>query len=124
MSRQSLDVLVKKYQEGRELGTEDAITARREYIRRENERWQDIFARGCNDPAWPDGCNLNLTRNHILSALRGLQDLGEDVSWIYVPPKVDNGLMIPSGRWAKVRCKRFKQMGQYVKVAGVEISLF
>lgn len=124
MSRQSLDVLVKKYQEGRELGTEDAITARREYIRRENKHWQDIFAHGCSDPAWPDCCNLNLTRNHIISTLRSLQDLGEDTSGEYVPPEVASNLMIPAGQWFKVRCKRFEQAGQRVQVAGAEISLF
>nr|WP_304099982.1 hypothetical protein [Mitsuokella multacida] len=124
MSRQSLDVLVKKYQEGRELGTEDAITARREYMRRENERWQDIFAHGCNDPAWPDGCNLNLTRNHIIATLRSLQDLGEDTSSDYVPPEVADGLMIPAEKWFKVRFERFKQTGHRVQIAGTEISLF
>lgn len=124
MKEKNLDTLVQKYLQMKPLSDKDAIAARREYAQRELEHWQDVFTNGCSDPAWPDGRNLNLTRNHILSALRGLQDLGEDVSWIYVPPKVDNGLMIPSGRWAKVRCKRFKQMGQYVKVAGVEISLF
>lgn len=124
MRRQSLDVLVKKYMEGRKLGTEDAITARREYIRRENERWQDIYAHGCSDPYWPDGCNLNLTRNHILAALHGMQDLGADVSREYVPPEVDNGLMIPAGAWFETRCKRFAQTGQRVRIASIEISLF
>lgn len=122
--KENLDKLVQKYLQMKPLGNEDAIAARREYARRELEHWQDMFAHGCSDPAWPDGCNLNLTRNHILSALRGLQDLGEDVSWIYVPPEVDNGLMIPAGRWFKVRVKRFRVTGQHVQVAGAEISLF
>lgn len=35
-------------------------------IRREISRWKDINQNGCNDPFWPDGCNMNLTRNHII----------------------------------------------------------
>ena len=35
-------------------------------IRREIARWEDINQNGCNDPFWSDGCNMNLTRNHII----------------------------------------------------------
>lgn len=122
--KKNLDTLAQKYIQMKPLGNEDAIAARREYARRELERWRDIFEHGCSDPAWPDDCNLNLIRNHIIAALNGLRDLGEDTSGEYVPPEVANGLMIPTGRWFKVRCDRFKQMGQRVQVAGAEISLF
>ena len=124
MEKKKLDIIVQKYLQLKPLSNRDAITARREYARRELERWRDIFEHGCSDPAWPDGCNLNLIRNHIIAALNGLRDLGEDTSGEYVPPEVANGLMIPTGRWFKVRCDRFKQMGQRVQVAGAEISLF
>lgn len=124
MPEKKLDTLVQKHLHMKPLRDKDAITAKREYARRELEHWRDIFAHGCSDPAWPDGCNLNLTRNHILSALRGLHDLGEDVSWIYVPPEVADGLMIPAGKWFKVRFERFKQTGHRVQIAGTEISLF
>ena len=123
-NKMELDKLVQKYLKSKPLSDNDAIAARREYARRELEHWQDMFAHGCNDPAWPDGCNLNLIRNHIIAALNGLRDLGEDTSGEYVPPKVANGLMIPGGKWFKVRFDRFKQMGQRVQVAGAEISLF
>lgn len=73
---------------------------------------------------WPDGCNLNLTRNHIIAALRSLRDLGEDTSCEYVPPEVSSGLMIPTGRWFKIRYERFKQAGQHLQIAGTEIPLF
>ena len=119
-----LDKLVQKYIQMKPLSDKDAIAARREYARRETERWQDMFEHGCSDPAWPDGCNLNLTRNHILAALRSLRDLGEDTSREYVPPEVASGLMIPAGKWFKVRRDRFEQMGQHVQIASVEISLF
>lgn len=122
--KQSLDMLVQKYLQCKPLSNTDAIAARREYARRELEHWREMFAHGCSDPAWPDGCNLNLTRNHIIATLRGLQDLGEDTSGEYVPPEVADGLMIPTGKWFKVRCKRFEQTGQRVQIAGAEISLF
>lgn len=122
--KKNLDTLVQKYLQLKPLGNEDAIAARREYARRELEHWQDIFEHGCSDPAWPDGCNLNLTRNHIIAALRSLRDLGEDTSGEYVPPEVASGLMIPAGKWFKVRFDRFKQAGQRVQIAGIEISLF
>nr|WP_304100552.1 hypothetical protein [Mitsuokella multacida] len=124
MPEKKLDTLVQKYLQMKPLNDKDAIAARREYARREFERWQDIFAHGCSDPFWPDGCNLNLTRNHILSVLRDLQDLGVDTSSEYVPPEVANGLMIPAGKWFKVRFERFKQTGHRVQIAGTEISLF
>lgn len=124
MTEKKLDTLVQKYLQLKPLSDKDAIAARREYARRELEHWRDMFAHGCGDPAWPDGCNLNLTRNHILAALRGLQDLGEDVSGEYVPPEVASGLMIPAGQWFKVRCERFEQTGWRLQIAGAEISLF
>ena len=35
-------------------------------VRKEISHWKDINQNGCNDPFWPDGCNMNLTRNHII----------------------------------------------------------
>ena len=124
MKEKNLDKLVQKYLKSEPLSDNDAIAARREYARRETEHWQDMLEHGCSDPAWPDGCNLNLTRNHIIAALHGLQDLGEDTSGEYVPPEVASGLMIPTGKWFKVRRDRFEQMGQHVQIASAEISLF
>lgn len=124
MKEKNLDTLVQKYLQMKPLSDKDAIAARREYVRRELEHWRDMFAHGCSDPAWPDGCNLNLTRNHIIATLRSLQDLGENTSGDYVPPEVADGLMIPAGKWFKVRFERFKQTGHRVQIAGAEISLF
>ena len=122
--KENLDKRVQKYIQMKPLSDNDAVTARREYARRETEHWQDIFEHGCSDPAWPDGCNLNLTRNHIISTLRSLRDLGEDISGEYIPPEVASSLMIPGGKWFKVRCDRFEHTGQRVQVAGAEIPLF
>ena len=30
------------------------------------ERYKSIIKHGCSDPSWPDGCNANLCRNHVL----------------------------------------------------------
>lgn len=38
----------------------------REELRKSYERWKYIYENGCSDPAWPDGVNLNLVRNHII----------------------------------------------------------
>lgn len=124
MKREDFDKLVRKYLARKELSVSDEIKARREYMRRERACWQDIFEHGCSDPAWTDGCNLNLTRSHIIATLHSLQDLGEDTSGEYIPPKVESGLMIPAGRLFKVRCDRFEQTGQHVQIASAEISLF
>ena len=124
MKEKNLDKLVQKYLKSEPLSDNDAIAARREYARRETEHWQDMFTHGCSDPAWPDGCNLNLTRNRIIATLRSLQDLGEDTSGEYVPPEVASGLMIPTGKWFRVRFDRFEKTGQRVQIAGAEISLF
>lgn len=124
MKEKNIDKLVQKYIQMKPLSDDDAITARREYARREAEHWQDMFEHGCSDPAWTDGCNLNLTRNHIISTLRSLRDLGEDISGEYIPPEVASSLMIPGGKWFKVRCDRFEHTGQRVQVAGAEIPLF
>lgn len=37
-----------------------------QHIREEIAQWKDINQNGCNDPFWSDGCNMNLTRNHII----------------------------------------------------------
>lgn len=123
MEKKKLDMIVQKYLQFKPLSDNDAIAARREYVRRELEHWQDIFANGCSDPAWPDGCNLNLTQNHILSALRSLRDLGEDTSGEYVPPEVANGLMIPA---RKFLCSREVRVGMFdtIQTAGPYVLAF
>lgn len=43
-------------------------------IRKEISHWKEINQSGCNDPFWPDGCNMNLTRNHIIYYQRLIQE--------------------------------------------------
>ena len=56
-------------------------------IRNEIDHWEDINRNGCNDPFWPDGCNMNLTRNHIIYAKHQITALCEEYS-IPVPEEM------------------------------------
>jgi hypothetical protein len=62
--------------------------------------WEDIRAHGCNDPFWPDGTNMNLIRNHIISFQKEIYELatknGLGIPLIYhqePPPEVDQNYM-------------------------------
>ena len=46
----------------------------REQLDAEYKHWDDLKKNGCSDPAWPDGVNLNLVRNHIIYWYRLLRD--------------------------------------------------
>ena len=37
--------------------------------------WNDVYENGCSDPFWPDGCNLNLIRNHVIYYLKQLEEV-------------------------------------------------
>lgn len=52
---------------------EDKVKEYCQCICREIEHWKDINQNGCNDPFWSDGCNMNLTRNHIIYAQEKVQ---------------------------------------------------
>lgn len=67
--------------------------------------------------------NLNLTRGHIVAAVMDLQNIGENTEQIYIPPKVNNELIIAGGKYFKKRYERLKISHRLV-VEGEEISLF
>ncbi len=46
-------------------------------IRQEINHWHYINKIGCQDPFWPDGCNMNLVRNHIISYKLEIQQICE-----------------------------------------------
>lgn len=82
-------------------------------ILNEVEIWKHICFKGCNDPFWPDGCNMNLTRNHIIYCKKKIEELcretGEtlpDEYYIPTPPEVDNGYM--ANLKQRQRVKRLK----------------
>lgn len=69
-------------------------------IRREIDHWENINQNGCNDPFWSDGCNMNLTRNHIIYAKRQIAELCAEYSipipeemYLPTPPQVDDYYM-------------------------------
>lgn len=79
---------------------EQTINDKAAYLNKEIARWKHIQEHGCNDPFWPDGCNMNLTRNHILSYKREIRELCEENSmeipgeyYLPTPPEVDNNYM-------------------------------
>ena len=69
-------------------------------IRREIDHWEYINQYGCNDPFWPDGSNMNLTRNHIIYAKYRITEicavnkiLIPEEAYLPVPPKVNEYYM-------------------------------
>lgn len=69
-------------------------------IRNEIDRWEDINRNGCNDPFWSDGCNMNLTRNHIIYAKRQIAELCAEYSipipeemYFPIPPEANDYYM-------------------------------
>lgn len=86
-------------------------------IRRELRNWHYINEHGCNDPFWPDGCNMNLTRNHVIYALRQIAELCEEHGWelpeeyyLPVPPKVPDNYMATLDQVERV--KRIRQCSE------------
>lgn len=69
-------------------------------VREEIEHWKDINQNGCNDPFWSDGCNMNLTRNHIIYAQEQIRKICKENNipfpeecYLSVPPKADINYM-------------------------------
>lgn len=80
------------------------------------ERWKHINKNGCSDPFWPDGCNMNLIRNHIFYYKGKIAEICRinrmplpEEYYFPAPPEVDNQYMAGLGRAERV--KRFRQEG-------------
>lgn len=78
----------------------------------QDKHWDDLKKNGCSDPAWPDGVNLNLVRNHIIYWYRLLRertnqtvqlsmfDAGMDLrNERPLPPEVPDRYMVPTGKY-------------------------
>lgn len=96
---------------------EDKIKGCCQCIHGEIEHWKDINQNGCSDPFWPDGCNMNLTRNHIIYYQRQLREictenrlLLPDEYYFAVPPEVDVNYMASLKQ--KPRVERLRQTGR------------
>lgn len=59
---------------------EQVIRDLRQNILHEIDHWENINRNGCNDPFWPDGTNMNLTRNHIIYTKRQIAQICEEHS--------------------------------------------
>lgn len=84
----------------------------REQLDAEYQHWDDLKKNGCSDPAWPDGVNLNIVRNHIIYWYRLLRertsqtvqlsmfDAGMDLrNERPLPPEVPDRYMVPTGKY-------------------------
>lgn len=84
-------------------------------IKESFERWRYISIHGASDPAWEDGCNMNLVRNHILYGKRQCEALllPEDYPEEYfleTPPEVNDKYM---ARVEEIRERSKKSLEAY-----------
>lgn len=94
-------------------------------IQRELAHWHFLRDHGGQDPFWPDGVNMNLTRNHIIYARRQIVEICEENDWalpaeyfLPLPPEVPDGYMANLDQ--EKRVKRLQQSGQKLKTEKVE----
>ena len=100
-----------------EKSAEDKVKKYCQCIHREIEHWKDINQNGCSDPFWPDGGNMNLTRNHIIyyqSKIRESCTENQlplpDEYYLAVPPEVNANYM--ANLKQKPRVERLRQTGR------------
>lgn len=62
-----------------------------EQLKERYARWEHLCKYGGQDPNWPDGCNMNLVRNHIIFTKEKMKEAGEFTETYYreLPPEVD-----------------------------------
>lgn len=89
----------------------------RQDIVRECAHWEHLRVNGGQDPFYPDGTNMNLTRNHVIYAKRRLREMAAEHGWelpdeyyLQTPPEVDDGYM--ANLKQKDRVERLKTMGR------------
>lgn len=102
-------------------------------IRQEIEHWEDLNQNGCNDPFWSDGCNMNLTRNHIIYAKNQITEICQkhglqipEESYLPTPPKVNEYYMASLKQ--KQRVERIGHRGKIttkrIKYEKEQLTLF
>lgn len=101
--------------------TEQELKELCRHIRQEIENWESINQYGCNDPFWPDGTNMNLTRNHIIYAKEQIAEICEQYSipipeemYLPTPPEVDNSYM--ANLKQKKRVEQIKNLHRREKI--------
>ncbi len=105
------------------LTAEEKRMALKEDLRILISHWWEEYTNGTQDPNWQDGANLNLTRIHIINTVNGLKDFSEDCS-ANIPREVPDDLMIPSGKYFKLRYERFRKAGKHMTIASAQETLF
>lgn len=60
---------------------EDLLLEHREAVREQISYWKDLNENGSSDPAWPDGMNMNLVRNHFMYHKRKIVEVCERNGW-------------------------------------------
>lgn len=87
----------------RETETEKKIKSITGKIIERQEHWTKLKEYGGSDPNWEDGCNMNLTRNHIISYIREIKEICDEEGLEYpkiceteIPPEVDSRYMARS----------------------------
>lgn len=85
-------------------------------IKETRKRWERINEEGCNDPHWPDGCNMNLLRNHMISYKMEIAEICVENGiklpeeyFLQLPKEVDNNYM--ASLMQKERVKKLKAYG-------------
>jgi hypothetical protein len=68
-------------------------------------RYKELFFKGCSDPSYCDGTNINLVCNHINYYKRRIEELAQGMFWLYPdcyywpePRKVDDKYMAVTRR--------------------------
>lgn len=96
---------------------EERIASLAADILREQEHWKAIQKNGCNDPFWSDGCNMNLTRNHIIYDKTVIAEICSETGlsfpaeyYIPTPPEVDGNYM--ANLKQRDRVERLRQFGR------------
>lgn len=84
--------------------------------------WLSLLEKGCNDPFWTDGTNINLVRNHIIFYRKTIINLCHMRNLVVpecyyepVPPKVDENYMAnlhPTDEHQVKRLDRVRWNGQ------------
>lgn len=113
---------------------QEQVTEYRTSIAERLDRWKYINENGCVDPFWPDGTNMNLTRNHIIhnkNQIAGLCEANElplpEEYFLPLPPEVDNNYMARLDQ--KRRVEGLRQRGENLTTKKVkydenQLSLF
>lgn len=105
----------------------------RESIREQIDRWIHLRKNGGSDPFWPDGCNMNLVRNHIIYAKYQIMKLCEDNGmrvpdeyYLPTPPEVRDSFMAnfkQKKRVERLTCGGFILTGKAPKYDPDQMSL-